>query len=187
MNKKVEIMQHSIYSQEYGRFFLIKLSEKVEKNSIVKETREDYKLLQCIGESFQINLSGDISDTALIERTTTLLDDIKKSNTFIVGSLKIEERLLTNDGELIVVASMQDSNINDSLTIFCEENEENQKQTTKSRAAEKKLGAFMPAKKFGIVRLTEGITVCIIAYSREEEQEAISSSIKLQRDKTQKL
>ena len=37
----------------------------------------------------------------------------------------------------------------------------------------------MPAKKFGIVRLTEGITVCIIAYSREEEQEAISSSIKL--------
>ena len=104
---------------------MIKLSEKVEKNSIVKETREDYKLLQCIGESFQINLSGDISDTALIERTTTLLDDIKKSNTFIVGSLKIEERLLTNDGELIVVASMQDSNINDSLTIFCEENEEN--------------------------------------------------------------
>ena len=102
---------------------MIKLSEKVEKNSIVKETREDYKLLQCNDESFQINLSGDISDDALIKRTTELLAKFKMTKTLIVINLKIEERLLTNDGELIVVASMQDPTLDDSETIFCEEKE----------------------------------------------------------------
>ena len=93
---------------------MIKLSEKVEKNSIVKETREDYKLLQCTDESFQINLSGDISDDALIKRTTELLAKFEMTKNLIVKSLKIEERLLTNDGELIVVASMQDPTLDDS-------------------------------------------------------------------------
>ena len=59
-NKKVEIMEHTIYNQVYGRFFLIKVKE----NS--KLTEEDYKLLQCIDEEFEIILSGDISDTFLI-------------------------------------------------------------------------------------------------------------------------
>ena len=103
---------------------MIKLSEKVDKHSIVKETREDYKLLQCNDESFQINLSGDISDDALIKRTTEeLLAKFEMTKTLIVNTLKIEERLLTNDGELIVVASMQDPTLDDSETIFCEEKE----------------------------------------------------------------
>ena len=61
-NKKVEIMEHTIYNQVYGRFFLIKVKE----NSKLTKKKEDYKLLQCIDETFVIILSGDISDTFLI-------------------------------------------------------------------------------------------------------------------------